>query len=197
MIIGLSGFARSGKDEAAKILVEEFYFQKLAFADILRDALYALNPVVIPSYQSGLEVHPTERYGPLLIQEIIDSYTWDGYKETTYGPEIRRLLQRMGTEVGRNLLGGNIWIDKTLENYSFSSNPNAVISDARFLNEFDAIRREGGEIWRIDRLGVGPANDHPSEMEALTYRAWDRVIHNNGTLEDYHNKIRKIMGRMT
>ena len=32
-IIGLSGYARSGKDEAAKVLVEELGFPRVAFAD--------------------------------------------------------------------------------------------------------------------------------------------------------------------
>ena len=39
-IVGLSGYARSGKDEAAKVLVEEFGFTRVAFADKLREVLY-------------------------------------------------------------------------------------------------------------------------------------------------------------
>jgi dephospho-CoA kinase len=45
-LIGLSGYARSGKDEAAKVLIEEFGFKRIAFADKLRDFLYALDPIV-------------------------------------------------------------------------------------------------------------------------------------------------------
>jgi dephospho-CoA kinase len=46
MIIGIAGYARSGKDAAAKILVEHYGYERRAFADILRSALLTLNPVV-------------------------------------------------------------------------------------------------------------------------------------------------------
>jgi dephospho-CoA kinase len=45
MIVGISGYARSGKDEAAKALVE-MGFERRAFADKLREFLLALNPMV-------------------------------------------------------------------------------------------------------------------------------------------------------
>jgi hypothetical protein len=94
-IIGLSGFARAGKDETAKVLVEEFGFTQVAFADKLRDFLYALNPPVAPSKEKKGEM--------VLLQEVIDVYGWQGYKETEYGTEVRRQLQRLGTEAGRSL----------------------------------------------------------------------------------------------
>jgi len=56
-----------------------------------------------------------------------------------------------------------------------------VVSDARFINEFEAVRSRGGEIWRINRPGVGPANDHASEMEAVGYN-FDLTINNDTTL---------------
>ena len=46
MIIGISGYARSGKDSVANILVQDFGFERRAFADKLREALYALNPII-------------------------------------------------------------------------------------------------------------------------------------------------------
>ena len=61
-IIGLSGFARSGKDEAAKVLVEEFGFKRVGFADKLREVLYALNPLV--EVKSGLRTARMLRPGP-------------------------------------------------------------------------------------------------------------------------------------
>lgn len=194
MIIGLSGFARTGKDEAAKHLVENHGFVRLAFADTLRDFLYALNPMIDMNRKYSTE----EPDGPpIYVQEVIDQYTWDGYKESHFGEEIRRLLQRLGTEAGRQVLWDTIWIDATLKDLDPSVN--YVVTDARFLNEFDAVLKTAedlgtdGVIVRVERPGVGPANDHASEMEALDYVGkFDYTVVNDGTLGEYHDKIEKV-----
>jgi hypothetical protein len=178
-IVALSGFARSGKDEAAKVLVEDFGFMQVAFADKLRDMIYALNPIVAFKFD-----------GPVLLQQVIDAYGWGNYKESEYGPEIRRLLQRLGTEAGRQTLWDTIWIDAAFA--GLEEDAKVVVSDARFFNEFDAVRSRGGEVWRIERPGVGPANDHPSETEAVGYEHFDVTILNDGTLEDYRDTIHAV-----
>ena len=117
----------------------------------------------------------------------IDNYGWDGYKETEYGTEIRRLLQRLGTEAGRQTLWDTIWIDAAFED--LAANAKVVVSDARFFNEFDAVRARGGEIWRIERPGVGPANEHASEMEAINYPHFSRTIYNSRDLDFLSNIV--------
>ena len=184
-IIALSGFARAGKDTVGNILVEEYGFKRVAFADKLREMLYQLNPVVgceeIKSDMTWME--------PLLLQQVVDEYGWDGYKETIWGPEIRRLLQRLGTEAGRQTLWDSIWIDAALTGHD----PDArlVVTDARFINEFDAVISRGGYVWRVDREGVGPANNHASETEAICYDKFSLHIQNNGTLEDLRSVVKK------
>lgn len=181
-IIALSGFARSGKDEAAKVLVEDFGFTRVAFADKLREVLYQLNPVVL---YDGVKDQYAK--GTWYVQDVIDMFGWDHYKETGFGNEIRRLLQRLGTEAGRQTLWDSIWIDAALT--GLPEDAKVVVSDARFFNEFDAVRERGGEVWRIERPGVGPANEHASEMEAIGYPHFKYVIENEGSLEDWREKI--------
>lgn len=175
-IIALSGFARSGKDEAARVLVEEHGFVQVAFADKLREMLYALNPIVAFKYD-----------GPVYVQDVIDVYGWGGYKETEYGSEIRRLLQRLGTEAGRQTLWDSIWIDAALT--GLPEDAKVVVSDARFFNEFDAVCERGGRVWRIERPGVGPANNHPSEMEAIDYPEFELTLNNDGSLDDWRTLV--------
>ena len=182
-IIALSGFARAGKDETAKVLVEEFGFTQVAFADKLRDFLYAMNPPVAPSKEGP---------GMILVQEVIDVYGWQGYKETEFGAEIRRQLQRLGTEAGRQTLWDTIWIDAAFT--GLSSDAKVVVSDARFYNEFDAVRSRGGEVWRIERPGVGPANDHASEMEAIDYPHFAKTLHNSRDLEFFRGLVKQAYG---
>lgn len=178
-IIALSGYARSGKDEAASVLVEKHGFVQVAFADKLRDMLYALNPIV-----EGVGRLSDD---PIYVQDVVRAYGWAGYKESRYGPEIRRLLQRLGTEAGRQTMWDSIWIDAALT--GLPEDARVVVSDARFFNEFDAVIERGGYVWRIDREGVGPANDHASETEAVNYKKFSLFLKNDGTLEDWHRLI--------
>lgn len=177
-LIGLSGYARSGKDEAAKVLVEEYGFKRIAFADKLRDFLYALNPII------GSDVDPYEFW---TVKQAIDYYGWDGYKATEWGRDIRSLLQRLGTEAGRNTLWDSIWIDAAL--HDLDEQGRYVVTDARFPNEADAIVSRGGIIARITRSGVGPANQHASETSLDDYPFTDR-LNNDSTLADFQESVR-------
>lgn len=179
MIIGLSGYARSGKDEAAKVLVEKYGFERIAFADKLRDFLYALNPKVGRKWL----------FREVRLRDVIDEYGWDGYKESKHVSEIRPLLQRLGTEAGRNVLWDSIWIDAAF--HGLDPAGNYVVTDCRFPNEAEAVRERGGSVVRITRSGVGPANGHASETSLDDYE-FDYRIDNSGTLEEYHTAISKF-----
>ena len=183
-IVGLSGYARSGKDEAAKVLVEEFGFTRVAFADKLREVLYALNPIVSFGVYENFHWDYSKN---VHVQDVTDECGWDGYKETEHGPEIRRLLQRLGTEAGRQTLWDSIWVDAALTGHP--EDARLVVTDCRFPNEAQAIKDRGGVVWRISREGVGPANSHPSEtsLDDWNFDAW---VDNNGTLDEYHEAVR-------
>lgn len=180
ILIGLSGYARSGKDLTASILIDEFGFTRVAFADKLREVLYQLDPIVgfFSASPGGL--------GTVTVRDVIDRYGWDGYKDTEYGYEIRKLLQRLGTEAGRELLGDSIWVDAALG--SLDQDKRYVVTDVRFPNEAQAIIDRGGEVWRVSRVGVGPANDHPSET-SLDDWPFHAFIHNDGTVSDLRKNV--------
>lgn len=183
-IIALSGFARSGKDEAARVLVEEHGFVQVAFADKLREMLYALDPIVEQSWHVGmdLEIHPET----ITVSQVIDKFGWGGYKETRYGGEIRRLLQRLGTEAGRQTLWDSIWIDAALT--GLPEDAKVCIADCRFRNEAEAVRERGGKVIRVTRNGVSAANNHISEHDLDNYE-FDYHLSNHGSLEDYRKNV--------
>ena len=164
MIIGLSGYAQSGKDTVAEILVEEYGYTRVAFADIIKQAVYLLDPIV---NVSGMRL----RY-------FVDQNGWD---EAKHLPEVRRLLQVMGSEVGRDLIDPSVWVEPTMS--GLNKNDKVVITDVRFPNEYEAIRWAFGEIWRIERPGCLPVNNHYSEI-ALDHWKFDRVIENSGGIPD-------------
>jgi hypothetical protein len=172
MIIGLSGYARSGKDTAADRLVDKYNFTRYSFAAPMKEAMYILNPIV------GSDSISRFRY-----RNLVDTYGLDKSKDSY--PEIRRLLQVFGTEVGRQMFGENFWVDIALNGIK---EPNAVITDVRFRNEADAIKKAGGQVWRINRDGIGPVTDHPSEVDLDKYD-FDYVINNDFSVSDLNGII--------
>lgn len=180
--VAFLGFARAGKDTAAEVAVEEFGYERFAFADKLRECLYALNPVV-----GATHIESTGSHEPVLLQEVIDLYGWDNYKETIYGDEIRRLLQRFGTEVGRELLSDTIWVDEVDKH----SGPLAI-TDCRFDNEYDKLDRRNTIFIRINRAGITAVNAHKSEND-FSDRGVDYVVENDGTVDEFKDKIRNIL----
>lgn len=174
-LVGLSGYAGSGKDEAAKGL-DELGFRRVAFADVLRSMAYATDPYV---------EHPFG--GFVRLSEIVDQYGWDFVKNNF--PDARRLLQRLGTEGGRSILGENIWVDTLLNSLEHDK---VVVTDVRFLNEMVAIKERGGITVRIVRPGVGPRNNHPSET-SLDDVTFDRYLVNDGTIDELVSDMQDIV----
>lgn len=176
MIIAFCGFAQSGKDTAASFLVKAGY-TKLAFADPLRAAVYALNPII------GIE--GTYEYR---VQYCIDNY---GYEETKRRfPEYRALLQRMGTEVGREQFGENFWVERAMA--QIQPGHNYVISDVRFPNEAAAVRA-GGKLFKISRPGTGAVNAHISDTGVDKLRV-DGVIPNGSDLDAFRSAVLEAAG---
>lgn len=175
-IIGLSGYARTGKDTVAALL-QERGFRRIAFADALRDALYALNPQIQVS-------PPTGGYEPL--RQVIDNIGWERAKEQA--PEVRGLLQRLGTEVGREQFGQNFWVNLTFLKIHQSTHEHWVIPDCRFPNEHKAVKDNGGLVWRIIRPDFGPANDHISEI-ALDDHQFDAYLLNDAGLAELRQEV--------
>ena len=171
MIIGLSGYARSGKDEVAKILVEEYGYKRIAFADNIRKLLYATNPQV----------------GGNRLQFLVEDYGWDVAKSQ---PEVRHLLQSLGV-AARNLFGEDFWVAQALSQVHLENN--WVITDVRFTNEADRIKQyDNSQVWRIKRNGVEAVNGHVSEHDMDGYQV-DMILKNEGTLEDLRTLVRTRM----
>lgn len=176
-LIGLAGPSGSGKDAAAQVIRGEGWL-KIAYADALREFLQAVDPIV-GHLSAGT---------PLKLNDVIETYGWQGYKETRWAPEVRRLIQRTGTEAGRGIIGENVWIDAMFKKMDIYGRH--VVSDVRFPNEAQAIWDRGGKVFWISRPGIPPINDHISER-ALTAVDCDDIITN----DDSHEVLRQRMMR--
>lgn len=86
---------------------------------------------------------------------------------------VREFLQKLGTDSLRNRLHDNVWVNALMTDYNcvpadLAPNgwdcDNWIITDTRFPNEAKAIKDKGGIIIRVERPGVAPINNHPSEI---------------------------------
>ena len=170
MIIGLSGYAQSGKDTVAELLCLNYGFKRIAFADAIREGVFRLNPLL----GNGIR-----------ISEMVDDYGWDVVKGT---PEARRLLQVFGTEVGRSLLGSNVWVDVLFKQIDAEPDQRWVVPDVRFENEAQEIIKRDGDVWRINRHNHSAVNHHASE-HAMDNYLFKHVIYNDGTLDDLSDEV--------
>ena len=178
MIIGLTGFARSGKDSVAKVLVDQYGFTRVAFADKIRELLYEINPIVNDSN--------------FTIQGVVNEYGWEDAK--VLFPEVRRLLQDLGVGA-RSLFGDTFWINQAIGAIGVGQ-PNVVITDVRFKNEADTLKANGAELWRVKRSGIVAYNRHISETDMDGYNV-DQVFVNNGSLEDLETLVKTKMKDFT
>lgn len=176
-VIGLSGYARSGKDTVADILVNQHGYTKMSFAEPMREALYRLNPKIDVADVQGIS-----------LATAVNGLGWEQLKGDS--PDVRPLMQRLGTEVGRQMFGENFWVDQAIQR--IPDGAKAVFADTRFQNEAQAIRELGGKVWRITRPGVGPTNNHISEVDLDNYE-FDNRINNDGALEDLEKSVEFIL----
>lgn len=162
MLVGVSGFAGSGKDEVGKILVAEQGFRRVAFADKVRE---------------------TVRLADGDVDALVSTTNWDYAK---MHPWVRERLQRFAM-AARSVLGPDVWLDAALVDVDPLFD-DVVFTDVRFPNEAQRIRELGGVVWRIIRPGTEPVNSHASET-ALTSADADVIIYNDSTLQDLQSAV--------
>ncbi|MET9642539.1 DNA cytosine methyltransferase [Streptomyces syringium] len=182
-LIGIAGAARAGKDTAAQALAAldgERTWQRRAFADPIKRFLYALNPMID-------SVETAEPDG--LAQEV-DKHGWERVKDFSW--DLRGLMQRCGTEAGRTVLGEDVWV-RALFNDLEPDAP-TVITDVRFPNEAEEIRKRGGiviKLVRPDQPAIREAS-HSSET-ALDGWGFDAVLENAGSPEELGREVLRVI----
>lgn len=177
MIIGLSGYAQTGKDTVANYLIEKYGFIRVAFADPIREAIYRLDPKIRLGETSGVS-----------LAHAVDNMGWEEVKRLS--SDARELMQRMGTEVGREIFGENFWVIQAMK--KASQGDRIVFTDVRYPNELQAILEASGAIWRVVRNDVGAVNVHASES-ALDEYPFDQILFNNDTKDSLYESIDQFM----
>lgn len=190
-IIGISGKKRAGKDTAAKYLATKGY-EVRAFATPLKAALLALNPLVeitetdTQNADDSLDFY--FGHGYFRVADIVSKVGYEVAKEIA---EVRRLLQYLGTEAGRDIHGENLWVgafNKAWEEDEFLP---AVVSDVRFPNEAEYIRSRGGIVINITKDTT--TDDLHTSESGLCSEYYNYLVTNNGSLTELYNQLDEIV----
>jgi len=140
--------------------------------------------------------------------------------QTTYKHEytVRDILQLFGTEACRNQIHTNFWVNALFSEYTGKTEkwdcdgnsildiyPNWIITDMRFPNELEAVKKREGITIRCNRTvfeqngikyklnsNMDSQSNHPSEI-ALDNATFDYTIDNNGTIGELIVKVKEIL----
>lgn len=188
MLIGLSGYAGSGKDLFVSLARETVWGARLAFADALRwEVAKAFGVSRSLLHDRRCKDKPNRTLRPEFCTDLAFAEILRARGQEEYSP--REVLQLWGTEY-RRAQDPHYWVaraDDTVYILEGVGYPVCFITDCRFPNEASWIESRGGQVWRIDRPGVAPANDHPSERSLDDWKFALR-IRNDGSIE----QLRKV-----
>lgn len=170
-IVAFTGPAGSGKSTATRHLIERYGYTLVKFAGPLKDMLRAVG----------------------MAEDEIEG----SYKETSFaylcGKTPRHAMQTLGTEWGRKCMGEDFWINlwRRRVEQVFAEAGRVVVDDCRFPNEAQAIRRLGGDIYKLVGRGGIPGH-HESERGCGDE---DLVIANDNAPEALFGKVDEAIKR--
>ncbi len=210
MLVGVVGFIGSGKGTIGEYLVNKHDFVTDSFAKSLKDAASAI-------FGWDREMLEGDTPGSRFKREQADRFWSEKLGIKNFSP--RQGLQLLGTEAGRNIFGDDIWITGVEKRWIDAGTPRTVITDCRFPNEIDLIKRSGGYVIRVARgeephwyqqmlfFNKGMCDDEDlreiNQMKSTgtiphdSETAWigcdfDELIENSGELEEFEMKIEQV-----
>ena len=116
------------------------------------------------------------------------------YKEKEYillG--INKTPRQIWIEVGNSMrdVSPEVWLNNAI---NCTECDIIIISDLRFWNEAEYIRRHNGINVKIERPGMKTGTDD-AETSLLDYEKWDYLIMNGGTLDNLNSNVSDIWER--
>jgi len=185
-IIAFSGRKQSGKTICSEflkgLLLSNGYsdVEIYNFADPLKEDI-CMNMFGLSYVQCYGEDHNKN--------ELVDAY-WEDKQLTA-----RDLMQLIGTDLFRKL-NNNVWVNALINKIKKSKLQVVIVSDCRFPNEIEAIKNNGGIVFRLNR------NPHKSEhisesiLDACRYdwNNFNAIINNEHmTVREQYDKLKKLM----
>ena len=188
-IYAIAGKKRSGKTTVAKLMQD--YYQHLSFTkpDYANIGAVMTLPLAEPikmATASILEAIGIKYPVPYLEGAFKESHVHP------LGTSPRRLMQVIGTEVGRTL-NKDFWIDILRHRVAVrqANSKVFIVPDVRFENEAKALRQMGAVFIHVEREGA-TGDSHASES-GIRVRRGDFVLTNNGTVDQLKESVQGIV----
>jgi hypothetical protein len=214
MIIGMIGSKGAGKDTAALALIKDG-FKRVSFADPLKELArmaFGLNSELFinPEFKDVPLIKDnttpiTEKNIELLIEclnnlvgvnpKLVNDITAACVDKGSFSTP-RELLQWLGTDLCREVVDKNIWLN--IAKKEIAKHSNVVVTDVRFKNEADLIRELGGSTIQIFRMGESyntPKDSHSSENDLTDHYA-DVTLTNSCCITQLHRKARNAVKQL-
>ena len=181
MVVLVSGWAGAGKDCAAALLVEECGFQRVAFADALKEDAATVTSLPLECFYTAQKDRPLS--APVAA-----------YPSAKTPRDI--LLQHA---LVRRAADPDVYYKGVATTIMDAPGNRFIVSDWRYCREHEVLAEELGEFYnifrvRIERPGVVQSAD-PSEhdLDGLTM---DYVVNNDGKISDLRHAVKQIVHRM-
>jgi dephospho-CoA kinase len=175
-IIAICGYKGSGKDTIANYLSNKYNYKHYKISSKVKDIVKILFNV--------------------------NDYDYDNNKEFVnekWGISIRQMMQFVGTDmfqfkiqellpnINRDFWIKTLFSDELIKNIN---NTNIVLSDLRFIHEFNYLKKLNIPIIiiRVDNSNIKKNDEHISEREYINI-PYDYYINNNNDIHSLYNKI--------
>lgn len=177
-MLGIAGYKGSGKT---------------TFAEFFTNQISADSPDA-PQWLHDSFAAPIRRFAADLLDiSLRDLEAIKEYPQPLLGERsLRQVMQVLGTEWMRNYCGQDVWLNALyarVKRHHESGGP-VIISDVRFVNEAEFIRKHGGAVVWIERPGL-TSGEHVSER-GLPAHLVDYTITNDRTLEEFETRARVL-----
>lgn len=201
MIIGIFGRKRSGKDTTFDVISELVREESLVperrkFADKVYEAAAVLTGMsredveMLKEWSEGDQPYPCM----VVVTPHLDPQVSGGdgpnldvivnVQTTVQRFTMREILERIGTEMGRNIFGEDFWVEQTLPGEFLDYRTDHVygVTDMRFPNEYERVRNLGGKVIKVigtPEIQSMDISGHPSRGALIEDRDYDWILDNS------------------
>lgn len=200
LLVGIAGFAGSGKDTVADMLSAHYGFQKVSLADPLKricKEVFGFSDVSLwgpSSYRND----PAPGWAGLTprqaLQQLGTEWGRGCHPDVWVRAGIRTAREILDTGAGYTAKFG---VDRESILY-FPKVEGVAFADVRFRNEIEAIQGAGGYVVRVHRRGSGLSGEaglHASERElaSIPSGCFAAELENDGTLDELRASVRELV----
>ena len=200
-LIGICGAARAGKDSVAKAMTQILVDTR---NEKLQDHVIATESFAAPIKSMVAMLLDFFGYGSIMNPNTLAPYLEGDEKETeleNIGASARKLMQTLGTDWGRKVINDDIWLNSMEERITHYGEAKkhghegafVIITDVRFDNEAEMIKRKGGVIVQVTTTReTDAAPEHDSERGVSACMV-DSIIPNDKDIEDLNFLVLKYL----